>query len=57
MAAEDVATACVRALAEDEAICAPGLEDASAIDALHAAQRELLMGAGRATRLAPRYGG
>jgi short-subunit dehydrogenase len=55
MAAEDVTTACIKALAEDEAICAPGLEDVAAIDTLHAAQRDLLMGGGRATKLASRY--
>ena len=54
MDADDVVTACIRALELDEAICVPALEAPGEIEALHAAQRALMVRT-RTTTLAERY--
>jgi len=55
MSPADVVTASLAALAAGEVVCAPSLEDATAIDRLGEAQR-VLMGAAGKMGLASRYG-
>ncbi len=55
MAAEDVVTASLAALRTGEVICAPGLADPAAVDALAGAERALLFSGGTSPTLADRY--